>query len=69
MASEKVFVTSTTESFINDVDAELQGRDRNLAPVDAASKGMLEVRPLNFDEDKDDKTDWAMGRGTSICRL
>lgn len=52
MASEKVFVTST-ESYINE-DAELQGRDRDLVPGDAATRGTLEVRLLNFDEDEGD---------------
>jgi hypothetical protein len=68
MESEKVLVTNTTESYIDD-DVEPQGRDRDLAPVHAVSRGVLEVRPpKHFDEDECDKTDWAMGSGTSTCR-
>jgi hypothetical protein len=53
MASEKLDVTTTTDSDINEgrkgYDAELQARDFNLSPADAARSDMLEVRLLNYD--------------------
>jgi hypothetical protein len=53
MASEKLDVTAT-DSYIKEVgsdsiDTELQGRDFDVTPVDAARRGMLEVRLLNGD--------------------
>jgi len=63
MASEKLDVTATTDSYIQEGregnDAELQARDFNLSPADAARRGMLEVRLLNYDGNKRDKANRA----------
>lgn len=66
MASEKIDVTTTTNSYTNEVgekgyDAELQACDFNLSPADAARQGILEVCLLNCNGNKCDKTDrvWA----------
>jgi hypothetical protein len=62
MASEKLDVTATTDSYIKEVggegiEAELQGRDLDLPLAEAARGNMLEVRLLNCDGNKCDKTD------------
>ena len=54
MASEKLDVTATTDSYIKemggeDMDTELQSRNLNLSPAEAARRNMLEVRLLNCD--------------------
>jgi hypothetical protein len=73
MASEKLDVAATTDSYIKEVggegiDAKLQGRDLDLSPAEAARGNMLEVRLLNCDGKKRDKTDRATCRGTSTGR-
>jgi hypothetical protein len=70
MASEKLDVTGITDSYVKEVggegiDAELQGRDLDLSPAEAARGNMLEVRLLNCDGNKCDKTTY---RGTSTGR-
>lgn len=73
MASEKPDVTAATDSYIKEVggegiDAEPQGHDLDLSPAEAARGNMLEVRLLNCDGKKCDKTDRATCRGTSTGR-
>ena len=62
MASEKLDVTTTTESYSKEagsdgIDTELQARDFGLTPADAARRGILEVRLLNCDGNKGDRVD------------
>jgi hypothetical protein len=72
MASEKLDVTATTDSYIKEVggkgiDTGLQGPDLDLSPAETARGNVLEVRLLNCDGNKCDKTDRATCRGTSTC--